>query len=411
MIVKQYIKEFERLGFGMFVHFGIYSVLGKGEWAKYCHQMSDEEYYKLTERFCPAADWAVQLVDVAKRAGCKYITITTRHHDGYSLYDTCGLSTLDAVHTCGRDLIREFVDACRAQDIVPFFYHTLLDWHEKSYKTDFKAYLKYLRRSVEILCTKYGKIGGLWFDGIWDNPQADWEQDALYACIRAHQPEAMIINNTGLSAQGALGHIELDSVTFERGKPKPLNMEGAVKYVASEMCEVFGSHWGYAAEDFNYKSPAEAIRDLVVCRRYGSNLLMNVGPMGDGTLRLMDRAIYDMMGQWVRLHQEAIYEPRPSGIEVENKPDDFILRKGSTYYLFCDHLPMSADPNVALYQEAEYQDKFRMKQEIEKITWLDNGENVAFTQEGESVTVRCVPYAYGRDLVVRVAKIETKAEG
>ena len=406
MIIKPYIKEFEKLGFGMFVHLGIYSVLGRGEWAKFCHQIKDEEYYKLAEVFNPVSDWAVQLVTVAKNAGCKYITITTRHHDGYSLYDTCGLSTLDAPHFCGRDLIREFVDACNEQGIRPFFYHTLVDWHEETYKTDFKSYLTYLRKSVEILCTNYGKIGGLWFDGTWDKPDADWEQDALYACIRAHQPEAMIINNTGLSAQGALGHIELDSVTFERGKPKPLNMEGAVKYVASEMCEVFGAHWGYAAEDFHYKSPANAIRDLAVCRRYGSNLLMNVGPMGDGTLRLMDRAIYDMMGQWVSFNKEAIYEPRPCGIEVENKADDFILKKDNTYYLFCDHLPMSADPNVALIQAAEYQDIFKLDKKIKKITWLDNGDSVAFEQSGEHVVVKTVPYAYGRDLVVRVAKIE-----
>ena len=406
MIVKQYIKDFENLGFGMFVHFGIYSVLGKGEWAKHSLNISDEDYYKLCDQFNPVPDWADQLVTVAKQAGCKYITLTTRHHDGYSLYDTCGLNVLDAPHTCGRDLVREFVDACRRQDIIPFFYHTLLDWHEESYRTDFKEYLKYLRKSIEILCTNYGKIGGLWFDGMWDKLDADWEEDELYACIRKHQPEAMIINNTGLSALGQLGHIELESVTFERGKPAPINMEGAPKYVASEMCQVFADHWGYAAEDLNFKSPADTIRDLTICRRYGSNLLMNVGPKGDGTLREMDAAIYHLMGEWIALNGEAIYEPYPSGIEVENKEDDFILRNGNTYYLFCDHLPMAVDPNVGLMQEAEYRDVFQLDQKIEKISWLDNGEAVDFEQKDGKVTVKTVPYTYGRQLVVRVAKIE-----
>lgn len=406
MIIKQYIKNFEKFGFGMFVHFGIYSVLGKGEWSKKLLSISDEEYYKLCDDFNPVSDWADQLVTVAKQAGCRYITLTTRHHDGYSLYDTCGLNTLDAPHTCGRDLVREFVDACRRQDIVPFFYHTLLDWHEKSYQTDFKEYLKYLRKSVEILCTNYGKIGGLWFDGMWDKPEEDWEEDALYGCIRKHQPEAMIINNTGLSALGQLGHIELDSVTFERGKPQPLNMEGAPKYVASEMCQVFADHWGYTAQDLNFKSPADMIRDLVLCRRYGSNLLMNVGPKGDGTLREMDAAIYHLMGEWVAINGEAVYEPCPCDIQVENKKDDFLLRKDRTYYLFCDHLPMSADPNVALVQEGEYRDVFCMDQKIKKITWLDNGENVSFEQKDGKVVVKTVPYTYGRQLVVRVAKIE-----
>ena len=332
MIIKQYIKDFEKLGFGMFVHYGLYSVLGKGEWAKLSFQMSDETYFSLCKQFKPTPDWAKQLVTQAKQAGCKYITLTTRHHDGYSLFDTCGLNTLDAPHTCGRDLVREFVDACREQNIIPFFYHTLLDWHEESFENNFPEYLKYLRKSVELLCTNYGKIGGLWFDGMWSKPDADWEEDALYRCIRTHQPEAMIINNTGLSALGQLGHIELDSVTFERGKPSPLNMEGSPKYIASEMCQIFADHWGYAAEDFNFKSPADMIRDLVTCRRYGSNLLMNVGPMGNGLLRQMDAAIYNLMGQWIALNGEAIYEPRPSGIEVENKPDDFILQKDNIYF-------------------------------------------------------------------------------
>ena len=109
------------------------------------------------------------------------MTLTTRHHDGFSLYDTCGLNPeMDTVHTCGRDLVREFVDACHKYDIIPFFYHTLLDWVVESFENDFPTYLKYLRDSVEILCTNYGKIGGLWFDGMWSKPDADWEEDALY---------------------------------------------------------------------------------------------------------------------------------------------------------------------------------------------------------------------------------------
>jgi len=404
MIVKQYIKEFEQLGFGMFVHFGLYSVLGCGEWAKKLKEIPDEEYEKLTEEFNPKADWAEELVKTAKEAGCRYITLTTRHHDGFSLYDTQGLNIYDAPHAkCGRDLVKEFVDACRMHGIIPFFYHTLLDWREESYQTDFSKYLKYLRDSVEILCRNYGKIGGLWFDGMWDKPDENWEEDALYGMIRKYQPEAMIINNTGLSAQGALGHIELDSVTFERGKPFPVNMDK--KYIASEMCEVFASHWGYAKEDLNYKAPADMICELVDCRRYGSNMLMNLGPMGDGSIRLIDKAVLGIMGEWVRYFDEAIRDPRPCDIVVENKERDFLLKRGNDYYLFCYDLPMSADPNVALQNEELFFDVFLMKDKILSIHWMDNGEMVEFVQDEERVTVKNVPYEYGRDLVVRVAKI------
>ncbi len=406
MIIKQYIKDFEKLGFGMFVHFGLYSILGTAEWAKHNNKIPDAIYNSLIEHFNPRADWAIELVKKAKKAGCKYITLTTRHHDGFSLFDTCGLNTYDAPHSkCARDLVREFVDACNSEGIIPFFYHTLLDWWHKDFFDDFPRYLKYLRESVEIICKNYGKIGGIWFDGMWSKPEDDWEEDALYATIRKYQPEAMIINNTGLFAHGALGHPELDSVTFERGKPGPINMEGAPKYVASEMCEVFCDHWGYAKEDLNYKSPAQMIRELADCRRYRSNMLMNIGPMGDGSIREIDQAILSLMGQWVDYFDEAIRIPAPTGIEIEGKPDDFILKRDNNYYLFCYNLPMSADPNVALFKDAQYDSRFQLTDRIETVTWMDNGEAVEFKQDGDNVTVKTVPYTYGRNLVVRVAKL------
>ena len=239
MIVKQYIKEFEKLGFGMFVHFGVYSMIGNGEWVKQIHNISDEDYYEYVKKFNPDKNWAKELVAAAKGAGCKYITITTRHHDGFSLYDTCGLNDYDAPHTCGRDVIREFVDECNAAGIIPFFYHTLLDWYHPEYNGDFKKYLAYLRDSVAILCKNYGKIGGIWFDGMWNKPSEDWEEDALYGMIRSYQPDAMIINNTGLSARGELGHMaEIPVVTREcrRNSRKTMLKKSDFLYTSGLSC-------------------------------------------------------------------------------------------------------------------------------------------------------------------------------
>lgn len=406
MIVRQYIKEFEKLGFGMFVHFGLYSMLGTGEWTKLCNNIADEDYYPLVDQFNPRADWATELVKAARNAGCKYITLTTRHHDGFSLYDTCGLNVYDAPHSkCRRDLVREFVDACNAEGIIPFFYHTLLDWWHEDFNHNFPKYLEYLRASVEIICKNYGKIGGIWFDGMWSKPGDDWEEDALYGLIRKYQPEAMIINNTGLNARGALGHIELDSVTFERGKPGPINMEGAPKYIASEMCQVFCDHWGYAQDDLNYKASGQMIRELADCRRYRSNMLMNVGPMGDGSIRDIDKATLNLMGRWVAYFDEAIRKPAPTGIAVEGKEDDFILKDGKNYYLFCYNLPMIADANVAIFENTAYDSVFKLADKIQSVRWMDNDEDVSYKQEGGNVTVTTVPFSYGRNLVVRVAKI------
>lgn len=408
MIICKRIQDFEKMGLGMFVHFGIFSVLGKGEWAKCCLGIPDTGYRPLAKQFCPKEDWAEELVKTAADAGCRYITLTTRHHDGYSLYDTRGLNDYDSVHSCGRDLVAEFVAACRAHGVKPFFYHTLLDWYEPTFETDFPAYLRYLRRSVEILCTRYGEIGGLWFDGKWSRPEADWEEDALYSLIRRYQPDAMIINNTGLSAQGALGNIELDSVTFERGRPRPINQPGAPKYIASEMCQVVGNHWGYAGSDLNQKSSAEIIGDLAACRRYGSNFLLNVGPKGDGSLALIDRAMFELLGRWVRLNEEAIRTPRPTQLEVPGKPKDFLLRQGSTYYLFVHGLGTSADPNVGKSGLGEHRETLPFPEKVKSVHWLDNGEVLNFLQEEGTLTIGTTLYPYGTDLVVRVAKIETE---
>ncbi len=409
MIVKQYIKDFEKYGLGLFVHFGIYSSIERGEWIKHINtitgEMDNEEYYSYTKRFNPDLDWAKNLVKNAKDAGCKYITLTTRHHDGFSLYDTCGLCELDTVHTIGRDLVREFVDACNAEGIVPFFYHTIIDWYQDSFENDFKGYLQYLRDSVEILCKNYGKIGGLWFDGMW-HADVDWEEDALYGVIRKYQPDAMIINNTGLSRLGELGHIELDSVTFERGKTQPINMEGAPKYIASEMCETMGEHWGYARNDLKFKSSAYIIEEIAECRKNGANMLLNVGPMGDGSLRKMDEAILEAVGVWTKFYDEAIRNPRPTNIKIEDKDKDFVLADGDNYYLFCYDLPSYIDINVSIAGGVSYEERFELDKTIKNVKWLDNNEELKFEQDGNKVTVHTKPFDYGSNLVVRVAKIE-----
>jgi alpha-L-fucosidase len=407
MIIENRIKKFENLGFGMFVHFGLYSVHGKGEWA-YNINITPKDYEKLFYSFSPDKDWAKNLVSAAKGAGCKYITITTRHHDGFSLYDTCGLNEYDAPHSAaGRDLIREFVDECNKEEIVPFFYHTLLDWHEKSYKENFPKYLEYLRASVEILCKNYGKIGGLWFDGMWDKKDENWEEDELYSLIRKYQPDAMIINNTGLSARGELGHIELDSVTFERGRPRPINLDDSPKYIASEMCQIFGNYWGYAKRDFNFKSLIEIIEDFCICRRYGANYLLNIGPMGNGQLRPLDKAMLGALGEWVDIYKEALYLPRPAKIEIENKEKNFLLKGNGCYYFFAYDLEVSANINVELAKaKLDRNNVFTFNEKIKSIKWLDNGEDVVFTQDGEKVTIINVPQLYGEHYVVRIAKIE-----
>ena len=392
----EYIENFKKLGFGLFAHFGLYSVEGKGEWYLECGENVDgNEYNAIVSRFNINKNWAKNLVRTAKKAGCRYITLTTRHHDGFSLYDTCGLSDFDAPHSaCGRDLIREFADECHKGGIIPFFYHTLLDWHNPDYNNDFPRYIDYLDKSIEILCKNYGKIGGFWFDGMWNKPDEDWQEDRIYGTIRKYQPDAMIINNTGLSAQGKTGHKEIDSVTFERGKP--CFVDTTEKPVAGEMCQVLNDHWGYAKEDCNYKSVKELIKNLIDCRKFGCNFLLNTGLKGSGSVNETDKSLLSELGKWVKINKGFIYNAYPTKVKAKNA---IVLTDGKKYYAIIKNVGMSADPNVAINGKAML---VSFAKPVKSAIWLDSGEKIQVNDDN-SFAVK--PFAYGRSYSARVAEI------
>lgn len=401
--VEKRIEEFEKMGFGMFVHWGLYSQLGMGEWTYFVHNRDMNEYKKLMDNFKGEEFDAEELVLTAKRAGCKYITLTTRHHEGFSLYDTCGLNDFDSVHSCGRDFVREFTDACNKHNIVPFFYHTTLDWYNKDFEEDFDAYLEYLRKSVEILCTNYGKIGGLWFDGNWSKPDTDWKLDELYGTIRKYQPDAIIINNTGLNARGEICHPEVDSVTFEQGRPTPMKRDGMTKYITSEMCYTLNDHWGVGNCDFNYKSPKTLIECLCDCRKVGANLLLNIGPGPQGNIISMQKELFSIIGEWMDIFGEAIYDGRP--YESYSIGKNFILKGDKCLYIFCYDLGIKGQSNVTVAGNYSGVYAFSgIKDRIKSIKWIDDNEELEFSQNNENLMVNLTGTPYGINHCVRVAK-------
>ncbi len=402
MIKSERIESFSQLGFGLFVHYGLYSVLGRGEWVKKLENIPDIEYSKLLKKFKVNKNWAERLCKTAFETGVKYIVLTARHHDGFSLFDTLGLNDFDAPHSAAkRDLIREFTDACRKYNIIPFLYHTLIDWTMEKRFSKFSDYMKYLRDSLEILLTKYGKIGGFWFDGMWEYPQNDWEEDALYSLIRKYQPDAMIVNNTGLSELGKVGHKEIDSVTFERGEIKGTAAGADGNRLASEMCQIFNQHWAYAENDINYKSVKEILGDYCACRKYNANFLLNIGPVADGSIRIMDGEFLKAIGKWVRSNNEALYLPKPYDAVKDSK--DFVLKDGNNYYVFVHDVPMAANPNVAKFLKTSGEICLDIT-EPKAAIWLDNGEKVEYHCENERVFFIKKPFYYGTDFIVRVAK-------
>lgn len=403
------VARFERLAFGMFIHWGLYSQLGQGEWIQSTRRIPKEEYARLQTTFRADTFDARAIARTARRAGMGYITLTARHHDGFSLYDTRGLNRFDSVHSpAGRDLVAEFVEACRAEGILPVLYHTTLDWSREEYASDFGAYLDYLYKSVELLCTHYGPIGGLWFDGNWDRPNDDWRLDELYGMIRRLQPEALIVNNTGLGHRGELGHPEIDSVTYEQGRPKPMNRAGMKKYVAAEMCETMNDHWGIGSRDFMYKSLPHLIESLCACRKAGANYLLNVGLTAGGSIPKIQEAMLELMGDWLELNGRAIYDGRPSAVEGEG--GDFALEgKDGKLYLFIHRLKIRGDSNVTVNGGGAGEKRFTgLHRPITSIRWLDSGDLLEFQHEPSSGELRVVAtgFPYGVNLVVRIAEVE-----
>ena len=338
--------------------------------------------------------------------------LTTRHHEGFSLYDTCGLNAFDGPHSpAKRDLVREYVDACNRHDIVPFFYHTTLDWHHPDFNGDFDKYLEYLRQSVEILCRNYGRIGGLWFDGNWSKPDADWKEDELYATIRKYQPEAMIINNTGLEARGKLGNSEIDAVTFENGQAEPMDREGMTKYVSAEMCHTINDHWGYGEGDLNYKSPRELIESLCNCRKVGANYLLNIGPEGQGRVNSYQRELMRVVGRWMDVFGKAVYDGRPYRTQKDGR--SFVQKSvdGRCLYIFAYDLGTAGDSNVIVDGKPVGNYVFEgITDKIVSVEWMDNGEALDFTQKEGMLGVHMTKHPYGTSYIVRVAeaKLEKK---
>ena len=407
------IRAFERLGFGMFVHWGLYSQLGQGEWVWTYHEAVRRDYAKLQQTFTAADFDARAMVRTAKAAGMRYVCLTTRHHEGFSLYDTRGLNTFDAPHSAAkRDLVAEFSAACEAEGLGKFLYHTTLDWWHPDFDAPgrWDAYLDYLNRSVEILCTRYGRIDGLWFDGNWARKDRDWKEDALYVVIRRHQPDCIIVNNTSTKALGADGHPEVDIRTFEQGRPKPYDHRGKAKYKAAEMCDTVNSHWGIGANDLSHKSPAQIIDRLVASRKVGANYLLNVGPTATGALPGYERELLNLVGRWAAICPAALYDALPS--ELVCRGQDFALRDGSTWYYFCHNLPIHGNSHLLEGDSgAGLKAITGPLPPIRRISWADRpDEALEFNQDqGKGwLNFLATPYPYGTHLAGwRIARIES----
>ncbi|MEA4917472.1 alpha-L-fucosidase [Proteiniphilum sp.] len=316
---------FQDMKFGVFIHWGIYSMMADGEWILNNKNIHHEEYAKLAEGFYPSKFSAVKWVSDVKAAGAKYICITSRHHDGFSMFGT-KQSTYNIVDATPfkRDIIKELADECHKQGIRLHFYYSLLDWGRSDYypigKTgqgvgrtehgNWGDYHRFMLNQLTELLTQYGEIGAIWFDGQWDQPEDfDWRMREIYDHIHRIQPGCMVINNHHLApVEGE------DGQTFEKDLPgqnqSGFSATATIGQLPLETCETMNHTWGYSITDRDYKSEKGLIHYLIKAAGNNANLLMNVGPRPNGEFPDIAVERYNAMGEWLKTYGETIYGTR-----------------------------------------------------------------------------------------------------
>jgi len=328
---------FQDSKFGLFIHWGIYSVLGAGEWvmeergpASYTGRpgIPASQYDRLAAQFNPTQFDAREWVALAKAAGMKYITITSKHHDGFAMYDS-SLTDWNIVDRTpyGRDVLAELAEACREEGLKLFFYYSQLDWRHEDYfprgRTGRQAgrpengnwdnYIDFMNGQLRELLTNYGEIGGIWFDGMWDKWEAPWRLDETYRLIHQLQPQTLIGSNHHLAPLPGE-----DFQNFEHDLPGE-NTTGynttEIGTLPFETAETINQSWGFNLTDHDYKSTDDLIRYLVNAAGRNANFLLNVGPMPNGKIQGEFEERLHGIGHWLDEYGDSIYGTRNGPIE------------------------------------------------------------------------------------------------
>ena len=329
------ISWFTHDRFGMFIHFGVYAIPARGEWMKTKEEIPDEEYERYVRYFdpdlCDPREWAKQ----AKAAGMKYAVLTTKHHDGFCLFDSAYTDYKATNTPCGRDLVKEYADAFRAEGLHVGLYYSLLDWHHPEFPIDWyhplrkhpdaeaisstrnmEIYVEYMKNQLRELMTGYGRIDILWFDFSYPDhvetrfsPDVkpwmkakgpdEWHSQELIDMVRELQPGIVINNRAGL---------EQDIFTPEQAHDlKWIRHKDTGELVNWEMCQTLSGTWGYNRDETTWKSPEMLIKMLISTVSEGGNLILNVGPTGRGYLDYRAENALSAIGEWMKYNSRAIY--------------------------------------------------------------------------------------------------------
>jgi len=337
---------FQDAKFGLFIHWGVYSVLGDGEWVMNNQQIPIKTYEKLPAFFNPTEFNPAEWVKMAKDAGMQYITITSKHHDGFAMFDS-KVSDYNIVKKTpyGKDVLKMLADECRKQGIKLFFYHSQLDWHHPDYfprgftggswtgreeKGNMNKYLDYMDAQLSELLTNYGDVAGIWFDGMWDKKDDDWRLEKTYSLIHKLQPAALVGSNHHRAPYEGE-----DFQMFEKDLPghntTGFAPEQKIGDLPKETCETINNSWGFNLQDAKNKSRKELIQYLVKAAGYGSNFLLNVGPMPNGKIQPEHVELLKQMGEWNKQYGETIQGTR--GGPLSAREWGVMTQKGNKIYI------------------------------------------------------------------------------
>lgn len=338
-------KWFQDAKFGLFIHWGVYSVRGRGEWVMNNDRIPIPQYERMPAFFNPIAFDPVEWVNMAKAAGMKYITITSKHHDGFAMFDS-RFSDWDIIDRTPykKDVLKMLADECRRQGIKLFFYYSQLDWHHSDYwplgRTghglskpsggDWYRYLDYQNAQLTELLTNYGEIGGIWFDGWWDKREADWQLEKTYTMIHNLQPQALIGNNHHMPPFDGE-----DFQMFEKDLPgrntTGFSGDSEIGTLPMETCETINNSWGFNLTDQKDKTTRELVQYLVKAAGNNANFLLNVGPMPDGKIQQELVQTLSEIGRWLENYGESIYGTH--GGPIEQRPWGVTTAKKKTVYV------------------------------------------------------------------------------
>ena len=391
---KERMKWYLHDRVGMFIHWGLYAVMGHGEWAMSRERVSSEEYQQYFKTFDPKSYNPAQWAKMAKNAGVKYAVMTAKHHEGFCLFDSAFTDYKITNTAYGKDAIREFLDAFRAEGIRVGIYYSLIDWHHRDFPTygdmyapmrdnpayeaeesqkDFRRYLAYMHAQVEELCSQYGKLDLFWFDYSYGDLRGEaWGATKLINMVRRYQPDIIINNRLEVSGSGFGSLVTScpnvysgDFVTPEQIIPPAGIRNENGEPVPWECCLTTNNYWGYCEKDHAFKEASLIIRKLVECVSKSGNMLINVGPDKDGIIPEKSVRIFNELGAWLRMNGESIYGcgyaglPKPETGRITYNPQT------NTYYF---HLQETVIGPVLL--------EHFPKDKIKKVQLLLNGRTL-----------------------------------